>query len=469
VRPLELALLLVNAPLLAWCLTGRALPPWGRALPVIAFLVMAVHVMFEGARWHMGLAYLVTIYLFFGCAGPRALLPGRCTAVAGGVMLLLTASVATVLPVFDLPKPTGPYPIGTVTLHLIDTGREETQNGCPGQPRELMVQIWYPAEQVGPGQIYRPRAETDLKKSHLALVRTHAAKGVPVAQAQARYPVVLFSPAWTGRRNQNTVQIEELASHGFVVVGIDHPYGTDLTVFPDGRIAHSVLGAWMDYSSEESFQACVGAAEAQVLVRAADVRFVLDELERLDRSDPDELFTGRMDHSRVGIFGHSLGGSVAAEVCTTDPRFKAGINLDGVIFGHPTKKSIGKPFMVFSDDGHVATPAELAATTGPVHRELALAAEDDRCIRQRLSESGGYFLTIRGSKHMDFCDSPLYSPVKRLTHAGPIATGRAMEIINAYVLAFFEANLNRTDEPLLNAAPSPYPEVEFERFSNARL
>jgi dienelactone hydrolase len=303
----------------------------------------------------------------------------------------------------------------------------------------------------------------------LALVRTHAATGVPLARARGRYPVVLFSPSWIGRRDQNTVQVEELASHGFLVVGVDHPYGTALTVFPDGRKAETALGEWMDYSSDESFQACLRAAEAQLQIRAADVRFVLDELERLDRGDPSELLTGRVDTSRVGVFGHSFGGAVAAEVCLTDPRFKAGVDLDGVFFGGPKTKAIGKPFLVFSEDTPVPTPAQVAAATGRSRRELTLYADDDRAIRQGLSESGGYFVTIQGTSHMSYCDSPLYSPLRRLTRAGPIRREKGIEIINAYVLAFFRANLLGENASLLGTMPSPYPEVEFERFEKKEI
>jgi len=125
--------------------------------------------------------------------------------------------------------------------------------------------------------------------------------------------------------------------------------------------------------------------------------------------------------------------------------------------------------MVMADDSPVPTSADMAKSTGRLHREQAFNVQDDRCIRQRLSESGGYFLTVRGASHMDFCDSPLYSPIKRITHAGPIRAERAVEIINAYVLAFFRVNLKGEDEPLLNGPSSPFPEVEFERFPGEKL
>ena len=344
----------------------------------------------------MAPGYLVTAGLLAACCRPHRIQPGRWSALLAIGLLLGAAAVGTVLPVFELPKPTGPYPIGTVTWHLIDAARPETQSNRPGEPRELMIQIWYPAEFAGPGQAYRTRAETDLKKAHLALVKTHAATGVPVAAAQARYPVVLFSPAWMGRRNQNTVQEEELASHGFVVVGIDHPYDTELTVFPDGRTAWTTVGDILDFSSDDALQASIQTTETRLRIRVADVRFVLDELERRDQSDPQHLLTGRLDTSRAGIFGHSFGGAVAAEVCLLDPRFQAGIDFDGYFFGKSLTQPIGKPFMLVTNAFLDTTPAALEASSGPAHRELAFLVHNEECICAALSGCRGYVLRVDG-------------------------------------------------------------------------
>ncbi len=284
-RPLEVALLLVNVPLLMWCVSGRALPAWGRGLSFVALAVMAAHLLFEGGRWHLIPGYLVTVGLTAAACWPQSLFVGRTAGVLGISLLVGSAIVATVLPVFTLPAPTGEHPVGTVILHLVDAARTETLSDRAVAPRELMIQIWYPAAHAGTRLIYRPADETEFKKRHLSLVRTHAAPGVPVAAAQMQYPVVIFAPSWTGRRDQNTVQVEELASHGFVVVGIDHPYSTALTVFPDGRRAETVLGDWMDFATEETFQRCVRTCEQQLQIRAADVRFVLGELERLNLAE----------------------------------------------------------------------------------------------------------------------------------------------------------------------------------------
>jgi predicted dienelactone hydrolase len=457
-RLFELVLLLVNVPLLTWFLWGRALRRAWRILPVVALLSMILQIVLEGARWHMIPGYLATVCMLGYCR-PQAVQPGHWTAVVGMVLLLAAAALGTLLPVFQFPKPTGAYPVGTLTRHLVDASRQEPQSPRAPDYRELMIQVWYPAEWAGPGRPYRTRAETEFKKQHLALVKTNAATGVPIARAQARWPVVIFTPSWTGRRNQNTVQAEELASQGFVVVGIDHPYGTDLTIFPDGRVARTTLGEFLDCASEETLKESVRNIETQLQVRPADVRFVLDELERLDPSDPQDL-AGRLDTSRVGIFGHSFGGAVAAEICDSDARFKAGINFDGFIFGEPTKRRLRSPFLYFVDDSTVPTTAELQAVGGPHYRHMAFIVQNVQYIRQSLPEREGYWLTIRGTTHMNFCDSPLYSPMKRLTRAGPIQPKRAMEIINAYVVSFFQKHLNGNDDRLFDRASARYPEVE---------
>jgi predicted dienelactone hydrolase len=461
-RPGEATLLLLNLPALAWCLAARPVPVWARALSGAALLVLLAHVVVEGYRWQILPGYLVTVWAFAALASPRVAPPGPWTGACWLGLALAAAVMGTVLPVFTLPKPTGRFPVGTATRHLVDPSREETRGGRPGARRELLVQLWYPAQGAGPRQAYRGPAEVAFPKEHFALVQTHAAARAPLAEALPRYPVVLFAPSWIGRRNQNTVQAEELASHGFVVVGIDHPYGTDLTVFPDGRAARTTLGEVLDCSSDEAFAASERAAEAELRVRAADVRFVLDELERLNESDPEGALTGRLDTARVGVFGHSFGGAVAAEVCRADARFKAGINLDGLLFGADRDKEIGKPFLVFSDGTPVPTAAELEAATGATRRLLTAVARDVERLHRCLPRPGGYLLTLRGAAHMNFCDSPLFSPLRRLTHAGRIPPRRAAAIVNDYVVSFFEAYLNGKDEPLLGGGASPYPEVETE-------
>lgn len=471
-RPLEIALWVATIPVLLWCLSHRGLAGWVRVTTAVALVLMIVHLALEGWRWHLGPTYLIIPYLFIACVWPGVprLQPGVGAVLVGIGLMAATVALTTAFPVFDLPRPSGHYPIGTVALHLVDPARQEPRTDRSDGRRELMVQIWYPAEQVGPGQPYRQRAETTFLSRHLSLARTHAAARVPVAGDPGRFPVVVFAPSWGGCRTDNTIQAEELASHGFIVVGVDHPYSSDRVAFPDGRVALSTLTEFLDYASDGSLAATERVAEEELRTRAADVRFVLDELERLDRSDPNGLLVGRLDTSRVGLFGHSFGGAVSAEVCRADPRAAAGVDLDGLIFGEVRRAGFGKPFLYFSDDTRIPSAAEIDSLKPAGRRRWTYVVENVHCIRSGLARVGGHYAVLRGARHADFCDSPSYSPFHWLrpvndSPTGPIRHDRAMEILNAYLLSFFRKHLKGEDDGLLDS-PTPYREVEIERLTN---
>jgi predicted dienelactone hydrolase len=461
-RVLEIALLLSIIPVLGWHLLTRNPPSWLRITPALSLLLLIVHVMLEGQRWQMWPAYIVTIWLFLACSWHRLPSPGTWTATFGLGFVFCAAAAGTLLPVFEFPAPTGPFPVGTVILHLVDKNREETQGTRPGAHRELMVQIWYPAQYSGPARSLRSPSETSFRQTRLALVKTHASSGVPLAEAAPHYPVLIFCPSWNGNRDQNTFQNEELASYGFVVVGIDHPFASQLTVFPDGRRISTALGEWMDFSTDETVKAAVGRANTQLDIRTADARFVLDELERLNRQDPGGLLTDRLDIDRVGIFGHSFGGAVAMEACRVDSRFAAGINMDGCVFGGSAETGVRQPFLFMSDDTPIPDDGSLSVCSELHKRRWRFLKQDLNNIRHSLATYGGYYMTVRGTRHMNFSDSPLSSPLKQRTGAGPISVTRAMRIINDYTLAFFNQFLKKQPQPLLDGPSSEYPEVELE-------
>jgi hypothetical protein len=461
-RSLELALLLVNFAVLIRRRSECENRGWGPSLPFAALLVLIIQVALEGYRWQMYPAYVVTLGVAVSALSRRMVTFGNWTRLAGVGCVLASGVLCVVLPVFELPRPTGPFPIGSVIRHLVDKSREEPRDDRPGARRELMVQIWYPAERRGPAQFYCSRAEMPLKKEQLSLVRPHASEGVPIARSPGRYPVLIFSPSWQGHRYQNTFQAQELASHGFVVVTTDHPYGTELVVLPDGRRIKTRLGAWIDFSSFASMEASIHVDEAELRVRTADVRFVLNSLEGLNRDDPAGLLTGHLDFSRVGIFGHSFGGAVAAEACCLDHRFRAGIDLDGCLFGEVAKYGIEQPFLFITGDGPPPKPIPLTSSLDPRNLAEAYYYQDGRNVRDGLEKHGGYVLRIRGASHMNYCDSPLFSPIRRLTGAGPIDASRAMSIVNRYTLAFFNRYLNGQSEPLLGSPALRFPETRLE-------
>src|SRR5579885_148019 len=285
-RVTEILILVAVAPSAGFALLSRNPPDWVKLLAGIAGLLSAVQFLSSAYRWQMLPAYLLVAVCCLALLWPKIFKLGIPFGLAGFVLLASAAVLSTLLPVFDFPPLTGPFPVGTVTLHLIDSNRTELFSPDPSAKRELMIQIWYPAAGKGPRAFYLPRAAVDLKHAHLALVRTRAMTSVPVSSTESSYPVLIFRPSWNGGKAQNTFQTEELASHGFIVVGIDHPYGTNITVFPDGRRVYSKLYSWLDLSSDEALRESERAAEQQLAIRTADVHFVLTELERLNQHDP---------------------------------------------------------------------------------------------------------------------------------------------------------------------------------------
>ena len=224
-----------------------------------------------------------------------------------------------------LPAPSVQSPIGTQTLHLTDHARS----------RELMAQLWYPAAKAG----QRPFANymepgvaatyAEVPAGTLRNVRTHARLSAPLAKG--RHPVVILATGGIEPRSIYTLYAEELAARGFVVATVDHTNEARAVVFPDGRITGP---AEIPTTIEET----VDWVPRAVAVRVADTRFLLDRLERLRG----------LDLRRVGMVGHSLGGSTAAEVMLADSRIDAGVNLDGLITRAPIAQGLDRPFMVIN-------------------------------------------------------------------------------------------------------------------------
>ena len=257
------------------------------------------------------------------------------------------------------------------------------------------------------------------------------------------------------------VQVEHLVSHGFIVVGMDHPHSSELVVFPDGRVVHGDPDQGEDYSSEPKFRTFLRTGERRLPSRVDDVHLVLDSLEEWNYRDPEGILTGRMDLTRVGIFGHSFGGAVAAESCRSDVRLRAGVDLDGLLFGQSAKLGVDRPFMFFTEDLD-SSPANLSIPDSPAGRKNEVAQMHRASIRRTLELAEGYSLVVRGTSHKNYCDSPLFSPFRDLTGAGPIDPRRAFQIVNVYLLSFFRHVLLGAPEPLLRGPSAAYPEVTIE-------
>jgi len=405
------------------------------------------------------------------------------------IRLLTLASCAVVLSVSgagqnqggglkqELPALTGKLAVGRTSFHWVDASRPEAMTDNPDDRRELMVTIWYPAEsatgETAPyiDNLDKLAGAIDQDQINIArTVQTHSIAGAKISSAEGRYPALIFSPGNQMNVSLYAAQVEDLASHGFIVVGIDHPYESLGVLYPDGRIAR--------YSEEKrpkqdspNFQEEVARFYRQrVDWRAADASFVLNQLEKLDAGKTPGQFGGRLDLARVGAFGHSIGGVAAAQTCQSDRRFKACLNLDGKakslsFFPDADGKGPEQPFMTFEKALPEPTEKQLAEWK-TTREQVERAREQMRNHEAELlktMKSGGYRVTLRGAAHESFSDEPLILPFGDAD--AKAADRRRTQIIRAYTLAFFDQALRNRNSNLLKSPSSDYPEVAVERFS----
>lgn len=380
------------------------------------------------------------------------------------ILLLSGISVyaSKLLPMFTLPQPTGHYAIGTVARELTDESRDETK--APGGKRKLMLNVWYPADPAqtaGKPKEHYPSALGEavslvfgLPKqlfSHVTGIPTHVTADVQLSAEESSYPVLLFSPGIRSTRFQSMSVIEELVSNGYIVVGIDHPYTSAKVTYPDGDSVYYVPDPKFDTSAELYNHNVNGIA-----IRAADASFVMDTLEAWNTQDPGGLLQGRLDLSRAGIFGHSYGGATTAEALAQDPRFKAGVSLEGAFWGKVAETGLKQPFMyIMSGD-----IAQKLAQTGPQTDPLIFEefTPDLRSVMAR-STADTYFLTVDHYIHQSFTDIALLSPSLFANGLDPV---HAADISRSYVRAFFDQYLKDEPQALLAGPSAEFPEVTFD-------
>jgi dienelactone hydrolase len=256
--------------------------------------------------------------------------------------LLATVAVATAAadpPPLKVLGPSGPAHVGTVSREVPD----------PSRRVPTMIQLFYPtAATTGPAAPYLPKQTADLAAQQLneppALVESIQTGALAGAKPTAgSHPVVLFSPGLQELRSDDTALAEELASRGFVVVTIDHPYESAVVELPDGRIIPS---RFQDSSDPATSAKLRGAA---VQARIGDIRAVLHALPAIDAKG---LLRGRLDLAKLGMFGFSLGGAATAEAMRDLPQIRAGVDLDGSLYGKSLSVPLNRPFLFVARDGH---------------------------------------------------------------------------------------------------------------------
>jgi predicted dienelactone hydrolase len=407
---------------------------------LLVFVTLTAQLILIGPHWQIAPAYL---------ALALTLLPTRRTKLlAASAILLCCASLALLwaLPLFKLPPPTGPYAVGT-TGPLTWTDTTRSLNGDPatsGRRRELPVQIWYPAPASATGERarYARFRELSLGHSYESVIRTNAILRAPIAAGP--FPVLIFGHRWAGSRTQDTFLIEDLASHGYVVIAADHPLNAARAILADGSVLKSDRADALANLEASSAPAIEALWLHELNLWVADDEFLLTTL------FADPAFNGKLDPTRIGAFGHSFGGAAATALLGRDPRVKSAVNLDGWTFQALDTRTHEPILLLYEGSGEIRLP--------PHGVEGALDTADFTAIDTSLRRFGGLRAFVAGTQHLDFTDQTLTSPLRRLTFTGPIPGPRIRAITRSLVLGFFNQTLRGE-----GSIPA-YPEVKMERF-----
>jgi pimeloyl-ACP methyl ester carboxylesterase len=394
------------------------------------------------------------------------------------IALSLTASVAGQPgpPTFEVPIPTGKFLIGTTRWVVTDASRDEVF--APGKKRDVEIIAWYPrAGEAGEAgetgaktaPYLRDGVEEVLSFARLAKlgdaldglasVKTHAIVDAEPVRIPDRLPVILFQHGYTGLPSSHTTLIEDFASHGWIVLNVIHPYEATGAMLADGSVVtftdekgalrKPIAEVFNEWGAEDATMAKITAAasdaEKEQLMRAylatlentnqvvkrwtLDAKFALDHL-------PNNGAAGRvaakLDLTRLGVAGHSMGGVAGAQFCVEDRRCKAALNLDGIPqYGPMIDTPMPAPFlMVYS-----ARPGRAGASD----------------IIYKRSASKYYRVDVKDTLHADFCDMNFWGgPLRQRGAYGKIDPARAALITRAIVREFFAQEILKQPSALLS-------------------
>jgi dienelactone hydrolase len=468
-RPLEIIIACILFVYLIWPLAiGKNRTRLIYYFPLLAFVFMVLQLIIEKYRWQMVPLYaFVVLFCLSGIQGLlrpsldkfRRLSLDMAGLAASILVLLVAIALPVLLPVPTVPDPSGPFKIGTISMVLVDPSRHEIYSTNPANPRKFIVQVWYPAiprpdsvraPWMANADIAAPALADYLKLphfflNHLTLVKSNSYIDAPPDTSSAPYPVLLFSHGWNGFRGQNTSQVQELVSHGYVVIAPEFTYADRIAVFPDGQVIPNDSAILPKGAPDSIYDA---SARKLLQQWTGDLVLTLDTFASLDAYDSSGRFTGLLDLDRVGAFGHSTGGGASIQFCVTDPRCKTAFGMDAWMT--PVSEQV-------LDNGTDRPLLFLFSENFPTVKNWQLFD------RLALHLTGPVTVaTIKGTSHYDFSDLPALSPLApQLGLKGPLNGQRVLQIVNDYSLAFFDWTLKGKPTTLFDAPSPAFPEMEF--------
>lgn len=334
----------------------------------------------------------------------------RVCAVAVGIIFLLRLAL---FPPYRQPKVTGNLTVEVAEFTWEDTARKETFTDT-GENRMLTVKFWYPQE-------------------------------------AGSYPLVIFSHGAFGVIDSNYSTCTELASHGYVVASIAHPYHAMFVKDVNGKVTTAnpefvkQVFAVNEEDNPEVEEKIYRRGREWMALRVADEEFVLDTISAKAREGGEAPFS-LIDTEKIGLFGHSMGGasSVALGRIRKD-EIGAVIDLEGTMLGEYVGFENGTE--IFNSEPY---PVPLLDVNSRAAYEEALSIGGEGYVNFYVGKNAFCFkeVVFNDAGHLNFTDLPLVSPIlARLLGVGEVNARECIENVNQVVLNWFDCYLKGKELP----------------------
>jgi dienelactone hydrolase len=369
---------------------------------------------------------------FFLCSAASALAAAP-AAWRSGIRLLPVLRTA----LLQQPSPTGPFGVADIKVTMTPVANMDRG---PNEP--ILVHFYYPVE-----------AGSEGSTADFSLTGDGQLDGVVrLRQSDQPHRLVLLAPGLYGTPSSMALVARNIASHGYLVAGIDD-LARDTSLIGASADDEETRLRPFDFSSAEALEATMRRSSERVKRIASRALTVLDRIDV--RVQNSAGLRDRIDLRRVGFVGFSFGGGSAAESSFMDSRIAAVANLDGSLFGRASESPVRVPYLLMHSD---FCRKILYDPVSPRRYEYLLDQNDLRVLEVQASYPESHIFIVRGSFHETFMDPSL--GLKNLVKWLLLDPYRAHQIISAYLIGFLNAYLRDDRSDLLGASNAGYPEVQ---------
>ncbi|MCM1230476.1 MAG: hypothetical protein NC489_10095, partial [Ruminococcus flavefaciens] len=286
-------------------------------------------------------------------------------------------------------------------------------------------------------------------------------------------PLVVFAHGSFGYYQSNTSLYTELASNGYVVASIDHPYYAFFTKDTEGKtviVDMDFMQTAINIQNSSDFTNTEDVYNVEcewMSLRTADENFVLDTIKTAKNSGSldtawyteSEDVTAEIlsvlemtDTEKIGLTGHSIGGAAAVHLGRERDDITAVVDIDGTMLGEQVAFSDGK--ISYNPEPY---PIPILSLDNANHWESYIVNELDEntdYVNKYLLDNAvdGREAHFDGTEHMDFTDLPLLSPtLSKMLGKGSVDSSEFIPEMNGIILNYFNYYLKGEGE--LNIEP----------------